>query len=92
MLCLIYEPLGCAKTSGSYFLLALIVGLLPLVIYHMPWRIRLPSAKQLLQIIFQLQCSKRKKNGKTEKNLIGLELPNQIDRHKVSFYVKLPSF
>ena len=32
MLCLIDEPLGCAKTSGPYFLLALIAGLLPLVI------------------------------------------------------------
>ena len=33
MLCLIDEPLGCAKTSGPYFLLALIAGLLPLIIY-----------------------------------------------------------
>ena len=36
MLCLIDEPLGCAKTSGPYFLLALIAGLLPPVIYHTP--------------------------------------------------------
>lgn len=54
MLCLIDEPLGCAKTSGSYLLLALIAGLLPLVICHMPRRIKLPSAKQLLPIIFKV--------------------------------------
>ena len=33
-----------------------------------------------------------KKLERLKKTLISLELPNRIDWHKVSFYMKLPSF
>ena len=84
MLCLIDEPLGCAKTfcPDSWVVACC----------HISYAVKDKTAisKATVANYFStLMFKTLKKFERLKKTLISLELPNRIDWHKVSFYMKL---